>query len=184
MEVVLALPAKSDSTDAQIDDVAKQIVQKQPAMLISNGPAAVYPKLVTQSKADSVSTTFMGVNSGSSQIAKNLGPIARGMVFAQVMPNPMTRTHETTREYQDSALKADPKAEFSYGALEGYVTAKAIVTLFEETGKQLARSSLLKNLEDARYDMGGVKLLYGSGNHEGSRFVGLSIVAQDGKFIQ
>ena len=126
----------------------------------------------------------MGVNSGSSQIAKNLGPIARGMVFAQVMPNPMTRTHETTREYQDSALKADPKAEFSYGALEGYVTAKAIVTLFEETGKQLARSSLLKNLEDARYDMGGVKLLYGSGNHEGSRFVGLSIVAQDGKFIQ
>ena len=184
IEVVLALPTKSDATDAQIDDMAKQIAQKQPAMFISNGPAAVYQKLVTKSKTNGVRATFMGVNSGSSQIAKNLGPIARGMVFAQVMPNPMTRKHQITREYQDAALKADPKAEFSYGALEGYVTAKAMVAVLRETGRQLTRSSLLKNLEDAQYDLGGVKLLYLNGNHEGSRFVDLSIVARDGKFIQ
>lgn len=184
VEVVLALPAKSDASDAQIDEMAKQIVQKQPAMFISNGPAALYQKLVTKSKAIGVSATFMGVNSGSSQIAKNLGPIARGMVFAQVMPNPMSRKHGVTREFQDAALKADPKVEFSYGALEGFVTAKAMVAVLRETGKQLTRSNLLKNLEDVKYDLGGINLRYLSGNHEGSRFVDLSIVDRDGQFIQ
>jgi len=45
----------------------------------------------------------MGVNSGSSQIVKGLGPLAKGMVFAQVVPSPWARRLEIAREYQDAA---------------------------------------------------------------------------------
>ena len=59
------------------------------------------------SKAD-----VMAVNSGSSQIAKGLGPRAHGMVFAQVGPSPWERMHEITREYQDTMRRADVGVEF------------------------------------------------------------------------
>ena len=184
VEVVVALPFKGDVSDAQVDDMAKSIVAKQPAMFLNHGSAGLYQKLVTKAKNNGVRTTFMGVNSGSSQIAKGLGPLAQGMVFAQVVPDPTARKREITREYQDAARKADPRAEFSYGALEGYITAKVLVQALRETGKQLTRASLLKTLENAKYDLGGVTVRYAQGDHEGSRFVDLSIVSRDGKFIQ
>lgn len=184
VEIVVALPFKGDVSDAQVDDMAKSIAAKQPAMFLNHGSAGLYQKLVIKAKNNGVRTTFMGVNSGSSQIAKGLGPLAQGMVFAQVVPDPTARKREITREYQDAARKADPKAEFSYGALEGYITAKALVQALRETGKQLTRASLLKTLENAKYDLGGVTVRYTQGDHEGSRFVDLSIVSRDGKFIQ
>ena len=167
VEVVVALPFKGDVSDAQVDDMAKSIVAKQPAMFLNHGSAGLYQKLVTKAKNNGVRTTFMGVNSGSSQIAKGLGPLAQGMVFAQVVPDPTARKREITREYQDAARKADPRAEFSYGALEGYITAKVLVQALRETGKQLTRASLLKTLENAKYDLGGVTVRYAQGDHEG-----------------
>ena len=184
LEVTVALPFKGDMNDAQVDELAKAIVATQPAMFLNHGSAGMYQKLVTKAKTNGARTTFMGVNSGSSQIAKGLGTLAQGMVFAQVVPNPMERKREITREYQDAMRKADPKAEFSYGSLEGYLTAKALVLALKETGKQLNRASLLKTLENSQYDLGGVSVKYAPGDHEGSRFVDLSIVSRDGKFVQ
>ena len=183
LEVVLALPFKGDITDAQIDEMAKAIAAKQPGMFLNHGSAGLYQKLITKAKAAGASSTFMGVNSGSSQIAKGLGPLAQTMVFAQVVPSPFERKREITREYQDAARRADPKAEFSYGALEGYLTAKALAMALKETGKQLTRANLVKTLENARYDLGGMTVQFAPGDHTGSRFVDLSIVSRDGRFL-
>jgi branched-chain amino acid transport system substrate-binding protein len=183
VQVTMAIPFKSDVTDAQISEMAKSIAARQPAMFINHGSASLYEKLVAQAKQAGARTSFMGVNSGSYQIAKGLGPLAQGMVFAQVVPSPWERKREITREYQDAARRADPKAEFSYGALEGYVTAKAVVMALRESGKQPTRASFVKALENARFDLGGMSLRYAPGDHEGSRFVDLSMVSRDGRFI-
>lgn len=184
LEVVLALPFKGDVIDAQIDEMASSIVAKQPSMFINHGSAGLYQKLITKAKSAGSRSVFMGVNSGSSQIAKTLGPLAQGMVFAQVVPNPFERKTSLVREYQDAAQKTTPKTELSYGGLEGYATAKALVMALRKTGKQLTRTNLVKTLQDGSYDLGGLSVRYASGNHEGSRFVDLSMVSRDGKFMQ
>lgn len=183
VEVVLALPFKGDVTDAQLDEMAKSIAAKKPGMFINHGSAGVYQKLIIKAKNAGVRGTFMGVNSGSSQIAKALGPLAQGMVFAQVVPNPNERKREIVREYQAAVRKADPKGELSYGGIEGYITAKALVLALRQTGPQLTRASLIKTLQSSSYDLGGMSVRYAPGDHEGSRFVDLSIVSRDGKFL-
>ncbi len=183
LEVVLALPFKGDVNDAQIDEMANSIVTKQPSMFINHGSAGLYQKLITKAKGAGSRSVFMGVNSGSSQIAKTLGPLAQGMVFAQVVPNPFERKTKLVRDYQDAAQKTTPKTELSYVGLEGYVTAKALVMALRKTGKQLTRTNLVKALQDGPYDLGGMSVRYAPGNHEGSRFVDLSMVSRDGKFL-
>jgi ABC-type branched-subunit amino acid transport system substrate-binding protein len=88
-----------------------------------------------------------------------------------------------TREYQDAMLRADPKAQFSYGSLEGYITAKALVIALRAAGKEPSRTSLVRALEGGAFDLGGIKLAYSGAEHQGSRFVDLSMVARDGRFV-
>ncbi len=184
LQVVLDLPFKGDIGDAQIGQWAQSLAAGKVDMVFNHGSAGLYQRLVAQARKSGVKTTFMGVNSGSSQIAKALGPLAQGMVFAQVVPSPWARKLGIAREYQDAARKADPKAEFSYGALEGYRTAKAMVMSLQATGRDLSRARWLQTMANARFDLGGLTVRYQDGRHEGSRFVDLSMVDREGDFIQ
>lgn len=184
LQVVLDIPFKGDIADAQIAEWVQRIGASKADMFLNHGSASLYQKLVAKAKSTGLKTAFMAVNSGSSQIAKGLGPLAKGMVFAQVVPNPWARKLAIAREYQDAARKADPNAEFSYGALEGYLTAKALGMSLQATGRDLSRAGWLKTMSDARFDLGGLVIQYKAGQHEGSRFVDLSMVDRDGRFIQ
>ncbi len=184
MQVVLPIPFKSDITDAQMDLLVQAVAQTRPDIVFNHGSAGLYGKLISQAKKAGVKSNFMAVNSGSSQLAQNLGPLAAGMLFTQVVPSPWERKRELTREYQDAAQRADAKAEFTYGGLEGYMTAKALVLALRAAGPGLSRAGFVRALEAGQqFNLGGVKAQYRSGDHEGSRFVDLSMVARDGRFI-
>jgi branched-chain amino acid transport system substrate-binding protein len=183
LTMVVELPFKPDASDADIDKLVQRVVDKKPDLILNHGAVGLYQKLITQSKAAGSKSTFMAVNSGSSQIAKKLGPLALGMVFAQVVPSPWERKREVAREYQDAARKLNPDAELSYGGMEGYMTAKALAMALRANGRELSRASLVKTLEAANFDLGGVRVRYTPGEHEGSRFVDLSMVSRAGRFI-
>ena len=183
MELVLPLPFKPDAGDADFDQMAKAIAAANPDMIMNHGSPGAYQKLIEKSKSAGVRGAFMGVNSGSSQLAKGLGPLAQGMVFAQVVPSPWQRKHEISREYQDAARKFKPDAEFSYGGLEGFLTAKALALALKASGRELSRAGFVKALEASKLDLGGVSARYAPGDHEGSRFVDLSMVSVGGKFL-
>lgn len=183
MELLLPLPLKADPADADFAQMVKAIEAARPDMIFNHGSPGPYQKLVTMAKAAGLKIIFMGVNSGSSQIAQGLGALAQGMVFAQVVPSPWERKRGIAREYQDAARKARADAEFSYGALEGYMTAKALVLALRAAGRDLSRAGFIKTLEASSFDLGGLRVRYAPGEHEGSRFVDLSMVGRDGRFI-
>jgi len=183
MKVVFPMAVKPEMTDAQMDQAVKAMVEKNPQIFIHNGPAKVFQKFVEKCRAAGLKTIFMGVNQGSYQIAKALGPLAQGIRFAQVVPSPWSRKHAISREYQDAARKASPNAELSYGQLEGYMTAKALVLSLKAAGKQPSRTSFVKGIQNASFDLGGVPVRYRKGDHEGSRFVDMSIVSRNDSFI-
>lgn len=183
LEVVLPVEFKSDATDAQLDAIVKRIAEAKPDLFFNHGSAGLYAKLVAKAKTAGVKTNFTAVNSGSSQIAKSLGLLAQGMVFAQVVPSPWERKHEITREYQDAVRRSGADVDFGYGSLEGYLTAKALVMALRAAGRDLTRATLVRALETGNFDLGGIKLTYGPNEHQGSRFVDLSMIGRDGRFI-
>lgn len=184
MKVVLDLPFKGDVSDTQIAAWVKAIGDSKPDMMLNHGSSGVYQRLVTQARSGNLTTTFMGVNSGSTQIAAQLGSLAHGMVFAQVVPNPRDQRQPIVREFLETTRKTKPTGDSSYGELEGYLTAKALVLALRASGTALTREGFIRTLETSRFDLGGYPVRWKSGDHEGSRFVDLSIVGKNGRFIE
>ncbi len=183
MSVTLALPFKGDISEQMLDEMAGQVAAAQPDMMMNHGSAGVYGKLIAKARKTRIKTAFMAVNSGSTQLAADLGSLAHGMVFAQVVPSPWERKHAIAREFQEAMNKSRPGVALSYGGLEGYVTAKALVMALQATGKDLTRTTFVNALERSNFDLGGMTIRYSNKSHDGSRFVDLSMYSRDDRFI-
>jgi len=182
LELVADLPFKSDVTDAQFGQMVTRLEQTGAQMVFNHGGISIYEKLIRQARARNVRVDFYGVNSASAQLAKHLGELSRGMVFAQVVPSPWERKTAITREYQAAFSKAQPGQDFSYGSLEGFLTAKALVQALRLAGPNPTRESFLAGLNNAKLDLSGLTASYSPGDHQGLAFVDLAIVTRDLKF--
>lgn len=183
MEVTLPLAFAPEIDDAALAAMGRRVADSRVEMVLNHGSVGLYRKLIVAAREAGSRATLMGVNSGSSQLVAALGPLAQGMLFSQVVPSPWERKHAISREYQDAAKAADPRAEFSYGALEGYMTAKALVLALRACGRDLSRAALHRALRGHQFDLGGLKTHYAEGDHAGAHFVDLSMVSRDGRFI-
>lgn len=183
LELALDLPFKSDISDAQLSAMAGRIASANLQGVINHGSAGVYEKLIRQTRALGSPAPFMGVNSGSTQLARHLGELAHGMLFAQVVPSPWERKTELTREYQEAFRRHKPGVDFSYGSLEGYLTAKALVAALRLAGPNPTRESFVQGILKAGViDVNGLRLLYQPGDHTGLKLVDLAIYSRDNRF--
>lgn len=184
VEFGAGVPFKSDVSDEQLAAALRAFEAARVDMVLNHGSAPIYARLVRLARQAGSRITFMAVNSGSTQMAAALGELAQGMVFAQVMPSPWARRTAITREYQEAFARAHPGRAFSYGSLEGYMTAKALVAALKLAGPQPTRESFVRGLLGASIDLGGLKASYAPGNHAGSTFVDLAMVTREGRFLQ
>jgi len=184
MELVAELPFKSDISDAQIAEMAKRLGAANAQVVINHGSAGMYEKLIRASQAMGLKTTFSAVNSGSAQLVKHLGEASRGMVFSQVMPSPWERKSAITREYQEVFAREKPGQDFSYGSLEGYVTARALVLALRLAGDKPTRESFVRGLDgNGVLEVAeGLRATYKPDDHTGMTMVDLAIVTRDLKF--
>lgn len=184
MELVADLPFKSDINDAQIAQMTARIASTRAQMVINHGSTGMYERLIRKSAEQKVHVTFSGVNSGAFQMAQHLGELSHGMVFSQVVPSPWQRKTAITREYQEEFERYKPGQAFSYGSLEGYITAKALVAALRMAGPKPTRESFVAGLEAAgKLDLAeGLRAVYRPGDHAGLTLVDLTIVTRDGKF--
>lgn len=182
LELAADLPFKSDINDAGIDALVKQIASSGAQMVFNHGSIDVYEKVIRKAREQRLPTQFFGVNSGSTQLARHLGPMAHSMIFAQVMHSPWERKTSITRAYQDAFKAHKPGENFSYGSLEGYMTARALVEALRRAGPNPTRDSFVAGLKDADLQIEGLKVSYRNGAHTGLSLVDLAIVTREGKF--
>ncbi len=183
LELVLDLPFRSDVPDAQLADLADRIGKADVQMVFNHGSPDVYGRLIMAARARGLRTSFSAVNSGAAQLAKRLGVLAHGMVFAQVMPSPWERKWAVTRIYQEVFTRAWPGREFSYGSLEGFVTARALVEALRAAGPNLTRAGFVQGLyATGGLDVDGLRVSFKPGDHTGMGLVDLSIVTREGRF--
>jgi ABC-type branched-subunit amino acid transport system substrate-binding protein len=178
------VPFKGDTSDAQLAATVAQLTQQKVDLVINHGSPSIYGRLIRTARAAGSRITFWGVNSGSTPLAAELGPLAKGMVFAQIVPNPNSGKTALVREYQERMARSAPGQAYSYGSLEGYMTAKALAAALRAAGASPTRASLMTALERFETDLGGLTVRWRKGEHTGSSFVDLALVGRDGRFVQ
>lgn len=183
MEVVAAMPIGAEVSDAALLAMVARLSQRQAQLMFNHGSIGIYERLIRAARQAQLPTQFMAVNSGSTQLAARLGNLAAGMVFTQVVPNPLSRGTQLARDYQVSFRKAWPDKAFSYGSLEGWLTARALLMALAAAGPALTRARFVSALYEQRLSVSGFSLRYAPGDHRGSAFVDLAMFTREQRFL-
>ena len=177
---VAPIPMTAGATPAALADA---LVAARPDAVFNHGSYSVYVGIIRAARAKGAHPMFMAVNSGAAQMARELGPEGRGLVFTQVVPFPWGVAVPIVKEYQQAIAKYAPDAAPSFSGLEGYIGAKVLVAGLRAAGRDLTRAGIQRAMESlGTFDVGGMQVGYRPGAHTGSTFVDTVIVAADGRF--
>lgn len=113
-----------------------------------------------------------------------LGKEGVGVVVSQVAPFPFSATSGIVREYQQVMSKMGVKNR-SFTSMEGFLNAKLAVEGFKRAGRDLTRERFINALEAVgKIDFDGYLVNYSKANHLGSRYVELTVISRDGRFLR
>lgn len=183
LELVADLAFKSDIDVAGIAALTSRLISSKAQVIFNHGGIGTYEQLIRKSREQGSRAQFYAVNSGSTQLAQKLGPLAHGMIFSQVLPSPWERKTEASRAYQEAFSRFRPGQPYSYGSFEGYLSAKALVEALRRAGPQPTRASFESGLRNATLDVHGLPIAFREGEHTGLTLVDLALYTRDGKFM-
>jgi ABC-type branched-subunit amino acid transport system substrate-binding protein len=174
-----------DRTSGEVTTQAKELVNSNPEVLLALANNLPLTALTREARKLGNGTPFWIVSFvDSKQMVKDLGPLAQGQVFAQVVPLPTRRNLRIVKDYQRDYRARFPAAQFSFTSLEGYIAARTLVEGLKRTGGSVpTRERLVRALETVKMDIGDFWIDFTDRNHNGSRFVELTIVNKDGQFL-
>ncbi|MGE5095215.1 MAG: ABC transporter substrate-binding protein [Betaproteobacteria bacterium] len=160
------------------------ISKAQPQAVVMIGAYKNCAAFIKAMKAAGSDPTFWNVSFvGSKALAKEMGDAGRGVQISQVMPFPWDTSIPVVKEYRK--LLDEAKAEPGFGTLEGFIAAKVMVEGLKRAGRKLDRDSFIRAMESLDpYDVGGFKVAYSPDNHNGSKFVDLTIISRNEKFVR
>lgn len=122
---------------------------------------------------------------GTAATIHTLGADAAGMTITQVVPLPNNPTVPISREFMQAWKATGAKAEPSHLALEGYINARVFCEVLQRAGKNLTRNSFIDALWTfKKWDMGGFEISATEPGRSASRFVELTLIGRDGKYMR
>lgn len=180
----IAALGKFERNTTKVEGAVKALNAAAPDAIVMIGAYTACAAFIKQMKKAGSASQFYNVSFvGSTALASALGKDGVGVAISQVVPFPWGLALPVVREYQALAKKAG-FTDYNFGALEGFITAKVMVEGLKRTGKDLTREKFIDAMEKMQdVDLGGFYVSYSPKNHQGSRFVDLTIIAHDGKFL-
>lgn len=122
---------------------------------------------------------------GTPATVKALGADATGMAISQVVPLPSNAVMPVVREFQAAWKASGATAEPSHLALEGYLNARVFAEALQRAGRNPTRAAFIDatwNLK--KWDLGGFEINASTPDRNASRFVELTLVGRDGRFLR
>lgn len=121
---------------------------------------------------------------GSGTTVKALGADGVGVVVTSVVPFPWGMSNPMAKEYQAAMLKAG-HTEFSFVSFETYINARVFAEIMQRVGRDPTRAKFIAAAENMqKVSFNGFDVSYGKDNRQGSKFVDLTIIGPNGKFIK
>ncbi|MDQ2963559.1 MAG: ABC transporter substrate-binding protein [Pseudomonadota bacterium] len=129
---------------------------------------------------------FMNVSFvGSKALAHEAGPAGRGVGISQVVPFPWNLSARVVKDYQHLLEASTGKKEYSFTSLEGFIAAKVLAEGLRRSGPELTREKFIAAMEQIRdFDVGGFTVSFTPTDHSGSRFVELTVIGKDERFLR
>jgi ABC-type branched-subunit amino acid transport system substrate-binding protein len=122
---------------------------------------------------------------GTPATVKALGADATGMAISQVVPLPSNVVMPVVRDFQAAWKASGAKAEPSHLALEGYINARVFAEALQRAGRNPTRAAFIDASWNLRkWDLGGFEVSASTPERNASRFVELTLVSRDGRFIR
>lgn len=178
-------PVATGTVERNSQDVAaavKSIGAAKPDMVILVSTYKSCAAFIKSLRAAGAAPQFFTMSFvGSHALARELGSSGAGIGISQVAPYPWTATTPVVREYQKLLKQAGGNQELSYVSLEGFIAAKVFAEGIKRAGKDLSRDKFITAMEGLRnFDVGGFTVNFGPANHNGSSYVELTVIRQDG----
>jgi len=170
------------STDVGAQAKALLAMNPQAIVLISSYSSSA--ALIKEMRKAGYAGQFVSVSFvGGKALADELGGQGMGVMISEVTPFPWGEAMVLQREYAKALRKAGiPNA--SFGTMEGFLAAKVLVEGLQRTGRDLTRPRLIAALETmTNWDAGGLRLSFTPENHNGSKFVEMTMIGAGGRFV-
>ena len=122
---------------------------------------------------------------GTPATVKALGADATGMAISQVVPLPSNVVMPVVRDFQAAWKASGATVEPSHLALEGYINARVFAEALQRAGRNPTRTAFIEASWNLRkWDLGGFEVSASTPERNASRFVELTLVGRDGRFIR
>jgi ABC-type branched-subunit amino acid transport system substrate-binding protein len=122
---------------------------------------------------------------GSAATLRALGDDAVGIAVSQVVPSPAKSVMPVVRQFQQAWKATGTTLEPSHLALEGYINARVFVEALTRAGRNPSRERFIESTWALkRHDLGGFEVNFSEPGKNASRYVELTMVGRDGRFIR
>jgi branched-chain amino acid transport system substrate-binding protein len=181
----LAGTASIENSGADADKASETLTQAAPQaiLMITAGKASF--DFIKSYNQRAVGMQYFALSVMASQTAiKALGKDGVGVVVSQVSPFPFSATSGIVQEYQ-RVMKTMGIKNQSFASIGGFINAKVMVDGLKRAGPNLTRERLVDALESmGKIDYDGFVINYGKSSHLGHRYVELTLISRDGRFLR
>jgi branched-chain amino acid transport system substrate-binding protein len=169
----------------KVENAVKSINAAKPDAVVMISAYTSCAEFIRQMKKAGSGATFYNVSFvGSKALSDALDKEGVGVAISQVVPFPWGAAVPVVKEYHKLSVQAGNK-DFNFSAMEGFLVAKVFVEGLRRAGRNLTREGFIDAMERMReVDIGGFYISYSPTNHAGSKFVDLTIISRNGKFLR
>ena len=122
---------------------------------------------------------------GTKSLQKALGGQGRDVIVSQVVPYPEDSEIPLVKEYTEAMGKYQHDYPISFISLEGYIAGKLFFQITRSVPGELTRESFISSMEKTgRFDLGGLVLEFGPGDHQGLETIYLTGISPTLQKIQ
>ena len=177
--------ATVERNSVAVTEAVKFLAPKEPDVIVMISAYTSIAAFVREAKKARYHGQFYNVSFvGSVALSKALGNEGHGVGISQVVPFPYSASIPLVRDYQ-AAMKKHQRGELSFSSIEGYLAARVLADGLKKAGKTLTREGLVDALETMNnVDIGGFNVNFSKTSHSGSKFVELTIIGREGKFLR
>ncbi len=169
-----------NSTD--VAAALKTILAARPEAIVQIGAYKACATFIRLARQQGFGGNFYNVSFvGTQALLDELGAVAKGVSVSQVMPFPYAPVMPLSGDYL-AALKDRRGISPNYSGMEGFVAARVFTEALERAGRNLTREGFLAAVDGLQsLNLGGFTLGFGPNKRNGSRFVELTLLTEDGR---
>ena len=167
-----------------VDAAVKAILAQNPAAIVQISAYKSCAAFIRAARKAGFTGSFYNVSFVGTQAlaerARRRCALGRGR--RQVMPYPFAATTGLAGEYLAAGRAANKDFDPSYSSIEGFVAAKTLAEGLRRAGNNPSPEGLIAGLETLReFNLGGFFVDFSAQKHNGSKYVDMTILTEDGR---